>query len=132
VPGATTAAPVELSESPGAAIPDHPSLGIERALTAVTAIKVGSVEVSVDISHTWIGDLGVSLRSPAGTEVLLHDGVGGSADSIVRTYTAATTPALAALAGQIAAGTWALKIQDRASQDEGKLNSWKLVIKPPA
>ncbi len=131
VPGATTA-PVELSESPGTAIPDHPNPGVERALTAVTAIQVGSVEVSVDISHTWIGDLGVSLRSPAGTEVLLHDGAGGSADSIVRTYTAATTPALAALAGQTAAGAWRLKIEDRAAQDEGKLNSWKVVIKPPA
>ena len=86
----------------------------------------------MDISHTWIGDLRVSLRSPAGTEVVLHDGAGGSADNLVRTFTAANTPALAALAGQPAAGTWRLKVVDREAQDEGKLNAWKVLIKPTA
>jgi M6 family metalloprotease-like protein len=127
---AATTEPVELAETPGSAIPDYPSSGIERTLTAATGIQIGSVEVSIDISHTWIGDLGVSLRSPAGTEVRLHDGSGGAADSIVRTYTAATTPGLAALAGQPAAGAWRLKIEDRVAQDVGKLNAWKVRIKP--
>jgi subtilisin-like proprotein convertase family protein len=61
-----------------------------RALPVVTAsaTTIGSVEVSVDISHTWIGDLRVSVRSPSGTEAL-HDVTGGSADNVVKTYTAA-------------------------------------------
>jgi M6 family metalloprotease-like protein len=131
-PGSAATAPVELKESPGSAIPDHPSPGIERTLSTASEIRIGSIEVTVDISHTWIGDLGVSLRSPAGTEVMLHDGAGGSADHLVRTFTAATTPGLAALAGQPAAGDWRLGIVDRASQDEGKLNSWRVLIKPSA
>jgi M6 family metalloprotease-like protein len=125
-------APIELQESPGTPIPDFPSAGIERGLAATSAAHVGSVEVSVDISHTWIGDLRVSLLSPTGTEAILHDGAGGSDDNLVRTFTAANTPALATLAGQAVTGTWRLKVADRAAQDVGKLNSWRLLIKPAA
>jgi M6 family metalloprotease-like protein len=124
--------PIELKESPGTPIPDHPHPGIERALAAMGPGLVGSVEVSVDIVHSWIGDLQVSLHSPAGTAVLLHNGTGGSDDNLVRTFTAANTPALAALAGQPAAGSWRLKVVDLAAQDQGKLNSWRVLIKPPA
>ena len=74
----------------------------------------------------------VSLHSPAGTEVVLHDGLpNNSDDNLVRTFTAATTPALSTLAGQPAAGSWRLKVVDRAAQDQGKLISWRVLIKPP-
>jgi M6 family metalloprotease-like protein len=125
-----TTAPIELHEALGTPIPDFPSPGIERSLSVAGTARVGSVEVSLDISHTWIGDLRVSLVSPAGTEVMLHDGAGGDADTLVRTFTAATTPALSALEGQAAAGAWRLKIVDRVAQDAGKLNSWRVLIKP--
>ncbi len=122
-------APIELKESAGTPIPDHPHAGIERALAAIGTAKVGSVEVSVDISHTWIGDLQVSLQSPAGTQLVLHDGKGGSDQNLVRTYTETNTPGLSLLAGQPAAGLWRLKVMDGASQDQGKLNSWRVLIK---
>jgi M6 family metalloprotease-like protein len=127
---ATTTGPVELKESPGTAIPDYPAAGIERSLANTTAFAIGSVEVALDISHTYIGDLQVSLVSPAGTAVLLHDRAGGSTRDLAKTYTAATVPALATLAGKAAAGTWKLRVVDRAAQDQGKLNSWRVVIKP--
>ena len=84
----------------------------------------------MDISHTWISDLRVSLHSPPGTEVVLHDGTGGSDHNLVRTFTAATTPALSGLIGQPAAGAWRIKISDHEGQDQGKLNSWRVLIKP--
>lgn len=123
---------IELKESPGTPIPDHPHAGIERALVATGTAKVGSVEVSVDISHTWIGDLRVSLQSPVGTELVLHDGTGGSDHNLVRTFTAANTPGLSVLAGQPAAGSWRLRVVDGAPPDQGKLNAWRVLIKPPA
>ena len=123
-------APIELKESPGTKIPDAPSGGIVSSLATTSAATIGSVEVSVDISHTWIGDLRVSVRSPSGTEAILHDGAGGSADNVVRTFTPTNAPPLAALAGQPAGGTWQLNVVDRAAQDVGKLNAWKVLIKP--
>lgn len=127
---ATTPGPVELKESPGTTIPDNHATGIERPLANATAFAIGSIEVSVDISHTYIGDLQVSLVSPAGTVVMLHDRAGGPTRDLAKTYTAATTTALGALAGKAAAGTWKLRIVDRAAQDQGKLNSWRVLLKP--
>ena len=89
---------VELAESPGTKIPDDDPAGIERTLTTDpndTGI-VGAVEVTVDITHTYIRDLVVSLRSPKGTLVHLHQRTGGSADDVVKTYTEALTPGLSA------------------------------------
>ena len=129
-PQAAVAQTVVLEESPGTAIPDSPAAGIERALSTATAGNVGSIEVEVDILHSWIGDLRVALRSPAGTEVLLHDRRGEGDDSITTTYTAATTPGLGGLSGQPMAGSWRLKVSDHEARDVGKLRRWKVTLKP--
>jgi M6 family metalloprotease-like protein len=121
---------VVLEEAPGTHIPDNNAAGIQRSLTSNAPGLVGSVEVSVDISHSYIGDLRVSLRAPAGTEAILHNETGGYGDNLVKTYTSATTAALGSLAGQAISGTWRLSVSDRAVQDVGKLNTWRVVIQP--
>jgi subtilisin-like proprotein convertase family protein len=120
---------VELSESPGAAIADHPSPGIERTLEVAQQFAVGSVEVEVDVAHSWVGDLRLALVSPAGTEAILQDQKGGGERSLKRTFALANTPSLAAFAGQQALGGWKLKIRDMAARDDGKLKSWRLRIR---
>ena len=132
-PAAAPAGPVLVEESPGTAIPDAPAPGIERSLATQAAGSVGSavgaVTVELDITHSWIGDLRVVLVSPAGTEVVLHDRSGAQADRIQATYTAATTPGLAALAGETIAGSWRLRIADHERADVGKLARWRLELK---
>jgi len=90
--------------------------------------NINDVEVSVDITHTFIGDLNVTLVSPAGTSVPLHQRAGGGADNIIQTYTPATKPQLQTLRGQTMQGTWRLRIADLEAQDVGKLNKWGLKI----
>ena len=119
---------VILEEASGDHIPDNTPQGIERILTTGASGTVGSVEVSVDITHTWIGDLRISLTSPSGTEVVLHGGSGGSADDVVKTYTVSNLPALEAIAGEPISGQWRLRVSDHARRDVGKLNSWHLVV----
>jgi subtilisin-like proprotein convertase family protein len=130
VSAAIPAGPVDLQEQPGTAIPDFPGPAIERVLVANSTGKVGSIEVSVDVSHTWIGDLELTLVSPAGAAAVLQSRIGGDQDSIVRTFTSSNTAPLAALTGQPIAGGWRLRIADKEAQDTGKLNSWRLLIKP--
>lgn len=96
------------------------SLIIFAIAPLAAAGNIGSVEVSVDISHTYVGDLRISLHSPGGTEVIFQDQTGGSADNLVKTYTNATTAALGNLAGQPINGTWRLNVSDRAGQDNRK------------
>lgn len=125
-----TEGPVTLEESPGSHIPDNDPAGILRSLSTAAAGTVGSVELSVDITHSWIGDLRISLRSPAGSEVMLHDRTGRDANDVVKTYTSSNAPVLNELSSEPISGNWQLKVSDHAGQDVGKLNRWKVVIHP--
>ncbi|MBL8238237.1 MAG: proprotein convertase P-domain-containing protein [Bryobacterales bacterium] len=123
---AGVAAAVDLRDAPGLAIPDNNAAGVERTFAVTATGNLGDLAVGLDITHTYIGDLEVTLVSAAGTAVSLHNRAGGSADNIVKTLTPATLPALSALRGQPMAGTWKLKVADRDKADTGKLNAWTL------
>ena len=117
-------APAEVAEEPGVTIPDNDPAGIVRTLTASGGGTVGAPSVMIDITHTFIRDLVVSVVSPQGTKVTLHNRTGGGADNIITTYTEATTPALAELQGESIAGEWRLEVADLEGLDIGKLNRW--------
>lgn len=125
--GAETAV-IELEESPGIRIPDNDPAGIERILSTDTEGRLGDLKVDLDISHSYVSDLIVTLISPQGTAVDLHRLFGGSSDDVVKTYDSATTPGLAALRGESLRGDWRLKVSDHAWRDIGKLNHWALRI----
>lgn len=123
---------VELEETPGVTIPDNDPSGIERMLMTAESGQVKEVEVSVDITHTFIRDLVVTLVSPSGTNVTLHNRTGGAADNIITTYTPAATPGLQTLHGEAIQGAWRLKVADQEGEDVGKLNRWALrIIRQP-
>jgi serine protease AprX len=114
--------------TPGLAVPDNNQLGVQDTLNFTEQSNISGVKVSIDLAHTYIGDLVVTLISPTGTPVILHDRTGGPADNIKRTFNLASTPALSSLNGQSIQGNWLLKIQDLANRDVGKLNRWELEI----
>lgn len=94
---------------------------------------IADVDVTVDITHTWIGDLDVSITSPAGTTVTLHDRSGSSSDDIFEVYdddagNVEGPGALADFNGESMQGEWVLRVADEASLDEGSLNTWELGI----
>jgi subtilisin-like proprotein convertase family protein len=117
---------VELEDAPGLSIPDDDAAGVERTLMVTATGAVGRVAVGVDITHTFIGDLEVSLAAPSEATVNLHRRTGGEADNLVSTFTAASAPVLGALRGQPMQGAWRLKVADRDRIDTGKLNRWSL------
>ncbi len=83
------------------AIPDNNATGITSNLAVTGAGTVASLALSLNITHTYRGDLVVTLISPAGTQYSVSNRAGGSADNIVLTNQAVTT-----FNGQTAAGTW--------------------------
>lgn len=125
----TTGVPNGISES------SSPSLAITDNNTVQDVINSGSqgtvtanFNVDINISHTYQGDLTVTLRSPDGTEVILHNGTGGTTDNIIGNYPNTLTPAqsLDAFLGKSHNGDWTLIISDGANGDEGTLNSWAI------
>ncbi|HEY6507573.1 MAG TPA: proprotein convertase P-domain-containing protein, partial [Vicinamibacterales bacterium] len=119
---------------PALAIPDASSAGITNVMTVVPSFPVASVEVSVNITHTWRGDLIAELRHGA-TTVRLHNRTGGSADNLIGSYPSTLTPsgpgALSDFFGQSSAGAWTLFVSDNAGEDIGTLNQWCLTLAGP-
>ncbi|MBK6901189.1 MAG: S8 family serine peptidase [bacterium] len=117
------------------AIPDNNTTGIVSIIHVGAAGTVAGVDVDLDVTHTWRGDLIVELVSPAGTVVRLHDRSGSSADNIVGNYPgtlAVEGPgALADFVGEAVTGDWKLRISDVVSTDSGTLNGWGLNLTLP-
>ena len=97
------------------------------------ARPAATISVTVDIEHTFIGDLEVSLVPPPGLGVpaiRLHDREGGPISNLRRTYNEATTPTLGTLHGKALNGTWKLRVRDLERVDEGRIRSVTLTIQP--
>ncbi|WP_037294703.1 S8 family peptidase [Saccharomonospora azurea] len=79
----------------------------------------GTTTVSVDIEHTYRGDLRIDLVAPDGTTHRLKNSGWDSRDDVKETYTidASSSPA---------DGTWELRVTDVYYGDSGRLNSWTL------
>ena len=102
-------------------IPDNSPAGAKSELTVPAGAALTTVAVSVDIAHTYIGDLTVKLVH-GDKSVLLHAGTGGGDDNLVKTYT------LRDFEGAARDGVWRLEVVDGAAQDVGTLRSWKVVF----
>lgn len=116
----------ELTEetAPNQQIPDNNPNGVESLIEIQQAGKIVRFDVSVDISHSWIGDLRVLLGSPSGAEIVLHDRSGRSRHNIKMTYSTSKDEAMLVLSGTEIQGSWRLKVFDAASRDTGTINSW--------
>lgn len=128
-----------------------------RNFTVSTSYLVGDVDLGVLATHSWRGDLRITLQSPAGTRVQLVDGDTGNisgdnfnvrlddaAASTVNTdgntanHSTSAPPyqnqfapnaALSAFNGQNAQGTWRLEICDQYPQaDNGSFTRADLYI----
>ena len=93
----------------------------------MTRIKVG-----IDIQHPFIGDLRVTLSSPAARVAVLHAQLGGSTDNIVATFDSVSPGVLTTMIGQSIAGAWVLNVSDRARRDEGTLKRWTIELQTSA
>ena len=109
------------TRSPSSPITDNHNTS--DTITVPNSGTVTSVSVTVNISHTYIGDLKVELVAPDGTIKTLHNRSGDGTNNIIETY----TPDFDDDDAQIQ-GIWKLKIRDGADGDTGTLNSWTLKV----
>lgn len=110
------------------AIPDNDSTGISSSLVVNVDGSISDIKVGLDVRHSYIGDLRVTLESPSGVSVRLHDHSGASQDDLSKEYSRITTPSLSSLIGQSPAGTWKLKVNDNSNGDQGKLLKWYIDV----
>jgi subtilisin-like proprotein convertase family protein len=109
---------------------------------------ISKLNVSVNISHTYIADFEITLTSPNGTSIILFDGSCGDTDGLEVTFdddastiiicgsqpvtgTIIPKELLAGFNGEFSAGNWTIEVYDGFTGDEGTLNSWSLEFCTP-
>ncbi|MFD7402214.1 S8 family serine peptidase [Streptomyces sp. NPDC059866] len=111
------------SSSSAVSIPDAGS-AVESPITVSgrSGNAPSALQVAVDITHTYRGDLVIDLVAPDGSTYRLKSSSSSdSADNVNTTYSVNAS-------GETANGTWKLRVQDTAAQDTGRLNSWSLTF----
>ncbi len=106
--------------APNLVIPDNNQTGVTSVINVGSGINIDHVEVDLQITHPYIGDLVVTITSPSGTVSRLFNRAGGTQDNI-RFVTSSTQ-----FWGETGSGNWTLRVQDLAGADVGSLNSWSL------
>lgn len=118
---------------------------VTSSLTIAQSAPIQSISVSLNMSHTWIGDITASITSPQGITVQLFsqecndlDGVNATFDDNGTVLVCGDNPALSGLLlpdeplsafnGQSPQGVWTLTVSDSVNQDGGAVNAWSLDI----
>ncbi|ELP69399.1 M4 family metallopeptidase [Streptomyces turgidiscabies] len=104
-------------------IPDNgAAVTSSLAVTGITGNAPTNLVVTPNITHTWRGDLVVDLVAPDGSVYNLKPfSSSDSADNVNEPYTVNAS-------SEVANGTWQLRVQDKAAQDTGKINGWKITF----
>jgi hypothetical protein len=139
----------------GADIPDNDPTGLSETITISSGGTVEDLNISLDVTHTWVGDIIVTIEHngttvtlmdrpgvPAGTFGCSDDNISAVFDDEAGTSTVedvcpGTDPglngdflpmeALSAFDGMDYNGDWTLTISDNATGDTGTLDSWCLI-----
>lgn len=143
----------------GGSIPDNNTeacfpVTVSGLSNQIDSISFGLTNVCIDIAHTYVGDLNISLKSPDGNSIMLTNNNGGSGDNFSNTCFAANGLNGAISSGsapftgvfypfqstnilnnqQNPNGVWYLCITDEVMTDAGTLNSFSITFdnNPPA
>ena len=121
------------SSSPRTRIPDYTiSGGSGKAFDSINVtgnMRIERVEITLDITHSWIGDLSVLLWSPTSKSssfLIWRPGsgalsaYGSSQDNIHFTLSTVLNW------GELSAGNWQLGVFDNASGSVGSLDKWTI------
>nr|WP_255595616.1 M20/M25/M40 family metallo-hydrolase [Lysobacter sp. BMK333-48F3] len=103
------------------AVNDNATVDSPITVSGRTGNAPTSASVSVNIVHTYRGDLKVDLVAPDGSLYNISNRAGGSADNVTGTFTFN-------LSSEPLNGTWKLRVNDNASQDTGRIDTWSITF----
>lgn len=138
--------------TPGVAIPDNDPGGVVDVLSITDIAPLADVSVQIEATHTWVGDLSVSVQRNGGTQVVLLDRPGvpataggcqennvdatlwDGAASAVEDECPVADPTLSGqlipngflsdFDGENLIGNWVLTVSDSELFDTGTLDKW--------
>ncbi|WP_298364551.1 proprotein convertase P-domain-containing protein [uncultured Lutibacter sp.] len=112
-----------------------------------SSVFISDINVTINLNHTWVQDLTITLTSPDGISILLFENNCGDEDNLAITYddeasnyiicgsspVSGTFKPVNSLTGfynnnEESKGNWQLEIHDGYSGDDGELLNWSLEI----
>ncbi|MFS4454906.1 reprolysin-like metallopeptidase [Maribacter sp. 2304DJ31-5] len=126
-------------------IPSSGTPTITSKIAFFEDLPIADINVSLDIEHSFLSDLVISLTSPAGTTVVLTSSSCGSSRNINAVFDDDALPflcvgnpaisgtvrplgSLSSFNGESILGEWTLEIKDNLNSDGGRLNSFSLEV----
>lgn len=118
---------------------------VTAKINIVEDLRIADINVNLEISHTFLEDLTVSLTSPEGTKVTLLSKNCGNLNNIIAVFddegtilkcsgnpaisgTVQPLGSLSSFNGESTLGEWVLEVQDSAVSDGGSLDAFSLEI----
>ncbi len=118
---------------------------VQASIMVVDDLPVADINVSLNIEHTYLSDLIISLISPAGTEVILTSNSCSQLENINAVFDDSAAPfscggdpaisgtvkplgSLASFNGESSFGEWILLVRDTAPADGGFIQDFTLEI----
>ena len=108
-------------------------------------LPIADINVALNVEHSFLADLQISLTSPAGTTVVLASSSCNDSRNIIAVFdddapefvcggnpaisgTVAPLGSLASFNGESILGEWVLEIKDNVAADGGRLNSFSMEV----
>jgi subtilisin-like proprotein convertase family protein len=156
--GQSAFSPISIYQVVNSVCSDYVSTNIGQTISASAATTttstvnvptsgvIGSVQLYTKITHTFVDDLEIYLKNPAGKEILLFDptctaipvisidatfkdeGVPFNCGGTVIGGVKSLSPLRANFGGVDPKGTWTLSVKDNTTTDGGILNKWTLKV----
>lgn len=109
---------------PSALIPDNSKKGVSDVISVKVKGIIETITVSVDITHTYAGDLKIELVPPGGKAMVLRQKKGGDKNDVKESYGSGSL--LSSLKGKSVEGNWTIKVTDLGKKDVGRFNAWRI------
>jgi subtilisin-like proprotein convertase family protein len=120
--------PAEQSDTSGQvnvnqSIPDNNNTGLSRTVNIPADITIESVELKMNISHTYVGDLYIRLVAPSGTGSVLTHVRNDGTDNYNNFIFTSLRPF-----GESSLGDWTVEVSDRDSGTTGTWQNFTLTV----
>jgi subtilisin-like proprotein convertase family protein len=130
---ATTETPVAIAEvKVDLPIPDADTEGVSHTITITGSDPLESIETALQIDHAAPDQLVITLTSPSGNSVILHNRNASDAVPFSPIYESINPAAesLSTFIGSNPKGDWILNIADYVEGQTGFLTAWGLRVSP--
>jgi M6 family metalloprotease-like protein len=112
------------------AIPDKDATGINSTLSISETGKITQATIYIELTHSYHGDLAVTLTSPSGKSVTLiaFNSLGTNQGLLSKSFSTTSDPKLSSLVSEKMQGDWTLNLADNWKHDTGSLKKWAMEL----